>query len=261
MEKGVIQEEDRLEDGRGGDSYRTLDESDYDTVVTHRGITDSSLPDEQNPERKFSRAFIKSFVITALVLLVVGLGTVFIGARVERGHLRSAPTTESLYETGEVCAVLNETSPQFSTFAADWEASLDGFPIAHCGACGACSKVNDIKIMSQESNVLDFILAKCGSRKILGKDKMEKCLNEQLGFTDVCQSCFSDFVRCSVDYCKFTCLISKTQGRECVDCKEQMCGKDFLECSGVSRKTLGFIDYPDHKDESEVCSSLDIRWP
>ena len=212
--------------------------------------------------------------ILALILFTVCM--ILIGARIEKRHFDSAPSTLAFYSTPDVCAMKNILSdrPDFSTFPKAQEAHLDGYEVAHCGSCGQCSNLHDIDIQAKTTDTLTTDSTKCAFLIFTGGPKaVHKCMKEVVGFTKPCEDCWVDDIECNVRHCKFTCLKSKylfhdmrdnneEDGalNDCLECDEKMCGPKFLKCSGSNRRRLGIISDISRDDDHERCHSVDVDW-
>lgn len=129
-------------------------------------------------------------------------------------------------------------------------------PILHCGACGHCSNIHDIKIYNQTRNTLTNTARKCAHLyfvPIIGESLVRKCMEENVGFTPACNECWVNDVKCSLSNCLRECLLNPDQ---CIACNEIKCGPSFRKCVGANRRRTGIITDIRHADE-EICTIMD----
>lgn len=199
--------------------------------------------------------------IGILVLAVI----VFFHLEQERYHYSSADSTRSKYTLSKVCASPPEEQSTLTTFHDRYEAISNRMNIVHCGECGHCSNVNDIEIMKNTKDTLTKTATKCAVQGLLfGHAATDKCLEESIGFTSACSSCWSDNVRCTREKCRFTCLKSLMMREPnnyngihlnpCLECDEKLCGPAFIECAGANRRRLGIESDIKRSIQHEQCN-------
>ena len=182
-----------------------------------------------------------------------------------------AESTQKVYSSPLVCANYQrdqDSINNFTTVQNQAEAKKKNIQIAHCGSCGNCSTNTDIKIMKSTKDTLTRTVTICALYSlILGQKATENCLQEQIGFTPACSSCWSDNVRCTRNNCLFTCLKSKIlrepHNRDginlnsCLECDEKLCGPAFIQCAGANRRRLGIESDIKRDTTQEQCHLVD----
>lgn len=204
----------------------------------------------------FQYAFYPIFLVPAYLLLV--------SLEKERLNYDFAESTISKYTMSTVCAI-DPTRSNFTTMRDYDEAKKHEMNVVHCGDCGHCSNFNDIEIMKKTKETLTKTSTQCAIRGLfLGDDATEKCLNEKIGFTPSCSTCWSENVRCTRKHCRYTCLKSiimreknnynDIQLNSCLECDEKLCGPAFIECAGANRRRLGIESDIKRDSKQEQCA-------
>ena len=221
------------------------------------GGTRTRTRSTRGPPRKSTlRRFLWGFLLGAVPVMLLFVLVIAVGVAVERRRIGRAPRLE--YDTTTVCA----TGPaaNFTHYPTAQQAHDQGAFVAHCGPCGRCSTPHDLYLLSHDTNLLDVNIGVC-SWSVLLVHGIDKCVRKRMGFTDPCHSCWSRFVQCSVRNCKFSCFKGRfAESETCAECRERFCSTELLECSGVDRKRLGFIDYTNHDNTNEICLQVDYWW-
>ena len=150
---------------------------------------------------------------TILLAALAVLGAIGIGSAVEERRASQAPDTAFLYTTPRVCAATVETeSLLMETYeSVDQVTALssdnDAF-VAHCGDCGKCSNPHDIAIYDETRNTLFETAVRCAKKSFLvGRTVADRCMDDNVGFTDGCRDCWVENIMCDVRYCVFACLL------------------------------------------------------
>ena len=86
------------------------------------------------------------------------------GVSVERAAFEVAPSTASMYDSPQVCAV-NGT-----TYASAGSAHAAKQKVRHCGGCGVCSNTRDIRIYNETLATLTSTATACAMGSFLGED-------------------------------------------------------------------------------------------
>eukprot|EP00545_Synedropsis_sp_CCMP1620_P013852 CAMPEP_0119019762 /NCGR_PEP_ID=MMETSP1176-20130426/22599_1 /TAXON_ID=265551 /ORGANISM="Synedropsis recta cf, Strain CCMP1620" /LENGTH=341 /DNA_ID=CAMNT_0006974043 /DNA_START=47 /DNA_END=1072 /DNA_ORIENTATION=+ len=217
------------------------------------------------------------FLAAIFTLIVILLSILLIGAAVEAGTVRRAPSTLGLYTDDTSVCANNRTSPNrpdddtslvFESFASVNETTET---IVHCGSCGQCSNSQDLEIMSATRETLTNDATTCAFKIFLSQSKVETCLEEKVGFTADCNECWVSNIACTFNHCKFTCIKTKMFGskhnggdntdlNECLHCDEVMCGPAFLDCSGANRRRMGIVSDIGRDANQEQCQDVSIDW-
>lgn len=139
--------------------------------------------------------------------------------------------------------------------------------ILHCGKCGACSNIDDIKEYYNTRETMTKISTKCAFKLIRpfnGREKATKCMAKKVNLTPKCLDCWIDNMQCTKQNCLFKCLLSTITGREsfhkdCLECDENKCGQQFLNCAGANRRNSGIIT-DISRDTKEICPYSNIKF-
>lgn len=202
--------------------------------------------------------------LISILLLIVSIIFVNECLEKERVEYSNAQSTLDIYASNQVCAAVNDTKHGHILSTQDTkEAKRRDMEVVHCGECGECSTSNDIEIMYRTKDTLTKTATKCTLDGLLfGNRAMEKCLENKVGFTPACSTCWSDNMRCTSAKCRFTCIKS-VLSREpnnydgnlnsCLECDEKLCGPAFLKCAGANRRRLGIVSDIIRDAEKEQC--------
>jgi len=182
---------------------------------------------------------------------------------------------------------LADSSLNFTTFVNADAATADGAKISNCGECGYCSNYNDINIYNVTKNTLTKTTTKCATKAFLGgASTVRSCMDENVGLTHDCNTCWVDNVMCDMSQCVFTCIKSLILGggrqhsrnnkakkedggngtltnenlNDCLLCDEKLCGPAFIECAGANRRRSGIKSDIGRDDSNEVCTVVDSGW-
>eukprot|EP01043_Picozoa_sp_COSAG02_P043940 COSAG02_NODE_3871_length_6115_cov_13.733544_2_plen_276_part_00 len=142
-----------------------------------------------------------------LGIIVAWLAITLIGREIEQAVWMNAPDTRSLYTTAQVCGRkdgVDYTFPNISVLAAE-SANV----LVHCGECGACSNDVDVGVMYATQDSLTGTAVRCSLRIYYGgRGAVYDCFQENVGFSDRCNECWTQNVVDNFRHCKFTCAIS-----------------------------------------------------
>lgn len=125
--------------------------------------------------------------------------------------------------------------------------------VLHCGACGACSNLEDKYVYGNTSLTLTDDARSCAIWGTFGQDEQE-CL-EKTGLSSNCTSCWVDNIACTRSQCLYPCLweiVHPVKNSRCFACDERRCGAAFLECAGMNRRRAG-VRTDISRSEEEVC--------
>jgi hypothetical protein len=217
------------------------------------------------------------FALVALYAVFVIAVVMLIGSRYENGEAERSPSTVPNFITNTTCAFnpLDPSAP-FVTYMTPQAAKADGMTVAHCGPCAYCSNMEDIKTYVTTRHTVTIEAKKCGKTAMLGsKDELDDCLEESIGFSDDCRTCWAENMLCDTKRCVFTCMKTLFTGflslnnvpqagdegrlNWCLQCDEKRCGTGFTTCSGVARRRLG-IRSDIERNPDEICPHVKIDW-
>ena len=126
------------------------------------------------------------------------------------------------------------------------EAHNNNTKILGCGPCGACSNEHDVFIYWKTRNNLTMVSRLCAVVSLISEKLGEKCMKHYVGFTNECNKCWMENIKCDRKNCKWICLKSliinepyvDKDGKlnACLQCDEDMCGPAFKECAGANRR-------------------------
>ena len=146
------------------------------------------------------------------------------------------------------------------------EAHLNGTKILGCGPCGACSTKHDVHIYWQTKNNLTKVTRSCAFKSLFSEEWGKKCMKEQVGFTDECNECWMENIKCDRKNCKWICLWSlfinedyvDSEGKlnSCLQCDEDMCGPAFKKCAGANRRR-SCIASDIFRDKDTICKDCE----
>ena len=200
-----------------------------------------------------------------------------IGSRVENTNAAKAPDTSYNFITEVVCGIhLQDPSGPLVTFPTKQDAIDAGYQVAHCGACGQCSNVEDIKIYVDTRETIAKTSKKCGVNVVLGSyEDVVDCLEDGIGFSRECTECWADNMVSTARHCLFTCMTVLFTGfmarnnvegagdrgwlNQCLFCDEKLSGPAFVTCSGVARRRLG-IKSEIERNPEEQCTKVEFDW-
>lgn len=210
----------------------------------------------------------------ALFVTVVSIGAVK-QAHIVKGNLHKVH--DGFYANmneGPVCAFLDTgiKSPHNTiTFESAEAALLLNYTIAHCGACGACSTWNNLKLEWTTRTNLALKTAQCAKKGARSKSAELQCMDDTVGFDDMCTQCWIEDFACTRKHCAFIGLqqmIIKTLSNFTVDpktitaatCEEAMCEMEFVPCSGANRRRMN-IDSDIGRPVNQQCTRVDAsQW-
>ncbi|CAE8733734.1 unnamed protein product [Polarella glacialis] len=183
-------------------------------------------------------------LFVSLILLLILI--LVVGGRLERDAVDSAPDTDELYRSKEVCGASGQTHVSLLL------ARAAGDEVVNCGACGACSTSHDISVYSSTLETLTDKATRCALWSLLGEGGVRDCFAQQIQFTKPCEDCWVENVMCDQRNCKWTCLQMVLTGQrknaggdgklnDCLECDEELCGPAFYRCARANRRTSGLV--------------------
>ena len=126
------------------------------------------------------------------------------------------------------------------------EAHKNNTKILGCGPCGACSNEHDVHIYWKTKNNLTMVSRFCAVASLLSETIGEACMKHYVGFTDDCNKCWMENIKCDRENCRSICLWSLIKNEpyvdkdgklnSCLQCDEDMCGPEFKKCAGANRR-------------------------
>ena len=152
------------------------------------------------------------------------------------------------------------------TYSSKIEAEAKEVEVMHCGPCGKCSNQQDINIYNQTKDTLTATTTKCAWLGFLGRSLTQYCMDNFVGFTEECNSCWMDNIFCDMEKCKWTCLKYKLLGigefenglDPCLNCDEQNCGPAFKQCAGANRRRCGIVTDIE-RDSLDFCNIAKVN--
>lgn len=179
------------------------------------------------------------------------------------------------YSSGTVCAWnRNEAGANdlnITTFDSPDAAISANYSIIHCGACGACSNWNDLKLQWTTRNQLAGDAQNCARKSLFGSaDSVQECNREEIGFTEECARCWTTDELCAKKNCAFIYLQSlminninnfRVGPNEITSatCDEALCGIDFTKCSGANRRRMNIVSTISRPDNQQ-CQLINQDW-
>ena len=154
-----------------------------------------------------------------------------------------------------VCSFENVT---YQSYALAME---DKARILHCGPCGACSTLQDVRIYHETKFTLTNTSTECAlHHTLLGSWFGSRCMRTKVGFSRPCEACWIENFECTRTHCLGVCLLWKilNQGEPegllnpCFACDEKHCGPAFMACAGANRRRAGVVSDIPRPDE-QVC--------
>jgi len=239
----------------------------------------SAVPGDPNlcPKDRSSRVGWCSRICLVIVGVLYTFNvTILLGSFFENRRAFFAKDTSPYFITKVVCAYDPRDNDHFQTFDSPDLAHLAGFQIAHCGACAECSNPYDIQTYVETRKTVANKAKKCSSVAIFGKEEaLHTCLEEEIGFSPGCTTCWAENMKRTAKKCMWTCLSAIITGfgksntvpgatdfdllNQCVYCDEKRSGPDFVTCSGVARRRLG-IKSEFERNPKEQCPFVDVDY-
>ena len=146
------------------------------------------------------------------------------------------------------------------------EAHLNGTNVINCGPCGSCSNIYDVKLYWITKDNLTEVTRMCAFKSLFSEKWGYECMKKKVGFTDECNKCWLENIKCDRKNCKWICLWSMLNnesyvddyGRlnKCLQCDEDKCGPAFKECAGANRRR-SCIKSDIFRDEDTICTQCD----
>ena len=146
------------------------------------------------------------------------------------------------------------------------EAHQNNTKILGCGPCGSCSNEHDVHIYWQTKNNLTRVTRWCAVASLLSEKLGEKCMKHYVGFTDDCNKCWMENIKCDRKNCKWICIWSLIKNEpyvdedgklnSCLQCDEDVCGPAFKECAGANRRR-SCIASDIMRDQDLICKACE----
>ena len=241
-------------------------------------------------EKSHSRSLKKILGVLIVGILTVGclfLLVVHIGAKHQADRtFRLLETVQrqlySGFAEGEVCA-FDDRGPASNiiTFANKDAAHEAGYKVLHCGACGACSTWENLRIEWATRNYLAAESARCAKKSLLGgQGAVTSCLEQPpITFQGECAKCWTRAIECTKKNCAFIFLQSQLMDTASdyhvadgsvtsVVCEEAHCELEdgpgsgrmgFAECSGATRRRMNIVSSIE-RPEWQQCSIVDVDY-
>lgn len=170
---------------------------------------------------------------------------------------------------GPVCAFPNQ-DVEPTTFPSAEAALSANYTIAHCGACGACSTWQNLKVEWSTRDELAHLSQDCAKLTLFaGYDAALQCHVDTIGFDEKCATCWVNDEICARNHCVFIFLqaaVINQLGNFAVSldemtsamCEEAWCEDKnafFVPCSGASRRRMN-IKSDIVRPASEQCNNV-----
>ena len=258
-----------------GSANTVKDENEFHRTWSQKLCCDYRIAKRSRMERYVFCCF--RCGLTALVVIFIFIIVILSGSRYEKLQAESAPSTSPNFITNVVCA-FNESnrSAPFVTYDTSEEALADNMTVAHCGACAYCSNMEDIETYVLTRQTIAIEAKTCGKTAVLGStEELDTCLEETIGFSKACRTCWVENMKCDSRRCIFTCMKTLFTGflarnnvpesgdtgrlNWCLQCDEKICGTAFVTCSGVARRRLG-IESAIERNVDEICPKVEFDW-
>jgi hypothetical protein len=240
------------------------------------------LPDAYCLISPRARRFVKAFIQYSLLAFVLFIIVLWLGVEFEERKVNQAPDTVYLYASPVVCGLTGARNLTNTS-----NLTLESFPdattavsannnnstlVAHCGDCGSCSNPHDVAIYDETRNSLFTDTVNCAKRAFLwGRKTASHCLQEAVGFTAPCNTCWVENIMCDLRYCVFVCtwhsIFSEVDSggeskklNRCTNCDEKRCGPAFVKCAGANRRRTGIVSDIERDSDLEVCTEVEKEW-
>jgi len=193
--------------------------------------------------------------LLSLFLVIVNIGA----THQKKAVQKNLPAAYALqyppdYNNGTVCAWDNNGPGSIiQTFETPDEALAAKFSIVHCGACGACSTWQDLRLQWTTRKYLADVAQDCAKKSFLGgRQAVKECNENKIGFSEECATCWTIDQLCAKKNCVFiffqVIMINKLTNFQVgpdeittATCDEAMCGPEFVPCSGATRRRMDVI--------------------
>mmetsp|Transcript_20869 Transcript_20869/g.47195 ORF Transcript_20869/g.47195 Transcript_20869/m.47195 type:complete len:756 (+) Transcript_20869:373-2640(+) len=197
-------------------------------------------------------------LVVAINLLALYVAVVACGAtwQIKRTIRKLPYVDQTIYahmNEGPVCA-FDEKCGNIDIYPNETVADLTNHTIAHCGPCGKCSGWSDLELQYSTRHDLAERAQACATKEMFkGKEALQQCLVNDIGWTWKCAGCWADSIKCSSQHCIFIYLqslwinaagdfdVSPDQITSAT-CSEANCEAgnpgDFVACSGANRRRM-----------------------
>jgi hypothetical protein len=256
------------------------------TVTTTKSTTTKNTNSIPRWRYQSWNILLPRMILALLTVVMVCLLVILVGAHVERRFMdrnyKTVSTLELYTMEDDVCVLVEKHDDNVGVLFETRKASevvgqqLLKSRVAHCGACGSCSTLQDMQINAQTTRTLTDSATWCSTKGFLYslfltrgieyyKTVARECLQQTVGFTPACLECWVDDMACSIKSCVFTCLKSLYVLREpknnikdgslnkCLECDEKICGPAFVTCAGVNRRRQGIVSDIGRDEHHELC--------
>ena len=101
--------------------------------------------------------------------------------------------------------------------------------------------------------ILYYLPSKCvlGFLDLLRITQIFGCIQDTIGVTNSCASCFSDLGPCVISSCAFECLTG-APGAACAECAETACGELYTTCTAPG-SGAGLCSYVSDPEQPDCC--------
>ncbi|KAL3796891.1 hypothetical protein HJC23_008844 [Cyclotella cryptica] len=225
--------------------------------------------------------WVKIFIISMTHMLFLYFVIVCIGATAQVNNTKAKLpyVHKAIYKhmnEGPVCAFDNRgPDSNITTFADENAAHEAGFLVLHCGACGACSSWENLKIEYTTRNTMSELANECAKVSLFGgDDAITDCLMApEIGFEPTCAQCWMEDIVCTREHCAFIFLQSQminNVGNFAVgpneitsaSCEEANCEAgnpgEFVSCSGATRRRMNITSSIARPGEQQ-CAIVDVK--
>lgn len=101
---------------------------------------------------------------------------------------------------------------------------------------GACNDTQDLSAFVKFNSTFHSTLQACASGCLGASACSATCIQQKVGLTPGCATCFGDDVGCTASNCVLSCLSPSSPA--CVDCSNKYCLPALLTCAGVPQSAL-----------------------
>jgi hypothetical protein len=226
-------------------------------------------------------AWTKIIIMTLAHLLFLYFVIVCIGATSQQDRVREKLpyVQEAVYDhmnEGVVCAFDNKgPESNITTFSNLDAAHNAGFLVLHCGACGACSTWDDLKLEWSTRDTISELANDCAKKGLFGgHDAITECLmHPSIGWGYECATCWMEDIVCTKEHCAFIFLQSQminsvtdfAVGPDDITsatCEEANCEAGnpgtFVDCSGATRRRMN-ITSSIARPGDQQCAIVDVE--
>lgn len=222
--------------------------------------------------------WLKLIVITFSYIICLYFVAVGIGATNQITNTKALlPLVHVALYTGQnegpVCGFDNKgPESNITTFSNKDAAHAAGFLVVHCGACGACSSWQNLRVQYSTRLTLASLSHNCAQDSLFGggADAITECLMEpEIGFDKECAVCWMEDIVCTVRNCAFIYLQSQMINNvgnfrvgpddiTSASCEEAHCEVGlFVPCVGATRRRMN-ITSSIARPGDQQCAIVDV---